>query len=156
MLSSDGKTGPAIPVPEAQEFKKYVFHYSIHPHEGDWRKAASYKHALEFNLDLDAMQIPKGVKLPLKRSFLKIDPDSVILSALKRAEKADGVILRFYETKGEETDTEVTLFREPKEVKVVNMLEEEDESVVKELRQEGKRITLTVNPFEIVTLKLKF
>ena len=156
MLSSDGKTGPAIPVPEAQELRKYVFHYSIHPHEGDWRKAASYKHALEFNTNLDAMQIPKGVKLPFKRSFLKIDPESVILSALKRAEDEDGVILRFYETKGRETDTEITLFREPKEVKVVNMLEEEDEEVAKGLKQEGKRITLTVNPFEIVTLKVEF
>jgi len=41
-------------------------------------------------------------------------------------------------------------------VKVVNMLEEEDEEVAKELKQEGKRITLTVNPFEIVTLKVEF
>ena len=80
----------------------------------------------------------------------------MILSALKRAEDEDGVILRFYETKGRETDTEITLFREPKEVKVVNMLEEEDESVVKELRQEGKRIALMVNSFEIVTLKAEF
>ena len=80
----------------------------------------------------------------------------MILSALKRAEDEDGVILRFYETKGRETDTEITLFREPEEVKVVNMLEEEDEEVAKELKQEGKRIILTVNPFEIVTLKVEF
>ena len=79
----------------------------------------------------------------------------MILSTLKRAEDEDAVILRFYETKGRETDTEITLFREPKEVKVVNMLEEEDEEVAKELKQEGKRIALTINPFEIVTLKIE-
>ena len=84
------------------------------------------------------------MKLPLHRSFL---------SALKRAEDGDGVILRFYETKGEETDTEITLFREPKAVKTVNMLEEEDEGVSKELKREGERIELTLKPFEIVTLK---
>ena len=65
------------------------------------------------------------------------------LSALKSAEDEDGVILRFYETTGREMYTEITLFREPKEVKVVNMLEEEDDGVEKELRQEGKRIKLT-------------
>ena len=156
MLSSDGRTGPAIPVPDAQEFKNYVFRYSIYPHEGDWREAASYKHALEFNFDLDALQLPKGKKLPLKRSFLKIEPESVILSALKRAEDRDGVILRFYETKGEETNAKITLFREPKAVKAVNLLEEENEGVVKELKKEGETIELEMKPFEIVTLKAEF
>jgi alpha-mannosidase len=156
MLSSDGKTGPAIPVPEAREMKKYTFRYSIYPHEGDWWEAASYKQAQEFSADLDARQLPKGIRLPLQRSFLKIEPGNVVLSALKRAEISDDVILRFYETKGEKADAKITLFKEPKSVKAVNMLEEEDEAVVKELEQEGKRITLTVNPFEIVTMKLKF
>jgi alpha-mannosidase len=94
------------------------------------------------------------MKLPLNRSFLKINPGNVVLSALKRAEDGDGVILRFYETKGEETDAELTLFREPKVVKTVNMLEEEDEGVKKELKREGEKIELTLKPFEIVTLKV--
>ena len=159
MLSSDGKTGPAIPVPNAQELKRYVFRYSIYPHEGDWREASSYKHAYEFNSDLDAVQLSDGVKLPLKRSFLKIEPESVVLSALKRAEDGDGdgdrVIMRFYETKGKETNAEITLFREPKAVKVVNLLEEDDEGVEKELKKAGERIELKMKPFEIVTLKMQ-
>jgi alpha-mannosidase len=156
ILSSNGKAGPAVPVPDAREMKKYTFRYAIYPHEGDWRDAESYKHALEFNIDLDTMQLPKGIKMPSKRSFLKIEPTTVILSALKRAEDEDGVILRFYETKGEEADAEITLFKAPTEVKVVNMLEEEDAELAKEVKQEGKSIILTVNPFEIVTLRLKF
>ncbi len=156
MLSSNGKAGPAVPVPEAREMRKYTFHYALHPHDGDWRDAASYKHAREFNIELDAMQLPNNVKMPLKRSFLKIEPENVILSALKRAEDGNGVILRFYETAGKKANTEITLFKEPKEVKVVNLLEEEDEELAKEVKQEGKGITLTVDPFEIVTLKLHF
>ncbi|MHC1610945.1 MAG: alpha-mannosidase [Candidatus Methanospirareceae archaeon] len=156
MLSSDGKTGPAIPVPDAQELGKYVFRYSIYPHEGNWQDASSYKHAYEFNFGLTAVQIPNGRKYPLKRSFVEIEPDNVILSALKMAEDGDGVILRFYEAKGVETDAEITLFKEPETVNVVNLLEEEEEEVAKEVKQEGNTIKLTVNPFEIVTLKLKF
>ncbi|RCV63473.1 alpha-mannosidase [Methanophagales archaeon] len=75
------------------------------------------------------------MKLPLKRSFLKINPENVVLSALKRAEHEYGVIQRFYEKKGEETDAEITLFREPKAVETENMLEEEDEEVKKELEK---------------------
>ena len=47
------------------------------------------------------------------------------------------------------------IFREPKVVKAVNMLEEEDEGVKKELKKEGERIKLKMKPFEIVTLKVK-
>ncbi len=156
MLSSDGRTGPAIPVPDAQELRRYVFRYSVYPHKGDWREASSYKHALEFSSHLDAIQLRDARKLPLKRSFLKIEPENVILSALKKAEDGDEMILRFYETNGEETDAEITLFKEPKAVRAVNLLEEEDEEVKKELRIEGERIELTVNPFEIVTLRVEF
>jgi alpha-mannosidase len=156
MLSSDGRTGPAIPVPDAQELRRYVFSYSIYPHKGDWREASSYKHALEFNCSLDAVQLREEKKLPLKQSFLKIDPENVVLSALKKAEEGDEVILRFYETEGEETDAEITLFKEPKSVRPVNLLEEENEEVKKELKQEGKKIELMLKPFEIVTLKMDF
>ncbi|MBA7542892.1 hypothetical protein ES705_35217 [subsurface metagenome] len=156
MLSSDGKAGPAIPVPNAQELKRYVFRYSIYPHEGDWREASAYRHAYEFNTDMDALQLPDGMKPPLKRSFLKIEPKNVVLSALKKAENGDGgAILRFYETEGEETDAEITLFRAPKAVRVVNMLEEEDEGVEKELENGGERILLKMKPFEIVTLRVE-
>ena len=66
------------------------------------------------------------------------------------------MIIRFYETKGKETNAEITLFREPKVVKAVNLLEEEDEGVKKELKKDGGRIGLTLNPFEIVSLKVEF
>jgi len=155
MLSSDGRRGPAIPVPNAQELRRYVFRYSIYPHKGDWWAAASYKQAYEFNCRLDAMQLREETKIPLNQSFLEIKPENVLLSALKKAEDGDEVILRFYETKGEETDANITLFKEPKEVRVVNMLEEEDEEVKKELKYEGKNIKLMLNPFEIVTLRMK-
>ncbi|MBL7117861.1 MAG: hypothetical protein ISS94_03660 [Candidatus Syntrophoarchaeum sp.] len=89
MLSSDGRTGPAIPVPDAQELRRYEFRYSIYPHKGDWREASSYKHAFEFNCNLDAVQLRKGEKLPFKRSFLKIEPENVVLAALKKAEDGD-------------------------------------------------------------------
>ncbi|MBC8520894.1 MAG: glycoside hydrolase, partial [Methanomicrobia archaeon] len=156
MLSSDGKTGPAIPVPDAQELRRYEFRYSIYPHEGDWREASSYKHASEFNCSLYALQLATAMNPPLKRSFLKIEPKNVVLSALKKAENGDGgAILRFYETEGEETNAEITLFRAPKAVRVVNMLEEEDAGVVKELENGGERIMLKMKPFEIVTLRVE-
>jgi alpha-mannosidase len=62
------------------------------------------------------------------------------------------VVLRFFETKGEKTSGVVSLFKEPVSAKVVNLLEEEEG----EIECQGGEIRFEVNPFEIVTLKLKF
>lgn len=155
MLSSDGKAGPVIPVPQAREIGTHVFHYSIYPHLGDWRIAKSYKVGYEVNYGLIAFQIPRDRRYRRRRSFLKIEPDNVILTALKRAEDGDGVILRFYEAEGRETRARITFFLTPKSVKVVNMLEEEDEEFSKEVRVDGNIIEVDLRPFEIVTLKLE-
>ena len=66
------------------------------------------------------------------------------------------MILRFYETEGRETKAEINLFEEPKSVKMVNLLEEEEEKEKREITVKGKKISLLVKPFEIVTLKIKF
>ncbi len=155
MLSSDGKTGPAVPVPDAQEFKKYVFRYSAYPHRGGWQQASSYKHAHEYNTDLVGFQIT-DVRLPLMRSFLKIEPDNVVLSALKKAEDKNEVILRFYETSGRRSDVSVTLFMEPKSARAVNLIEKDDKDVKKDVKVKGGVIKLEMKAFEIVTLRLKF
>jgi|Deesub1362A_J573_1020465.scaffolds.fasta_scaffold00449_38 alpha-mannosidase len=151
MLSSDGMAGPAIPVPDARELKTYTFRYSLYPHEGDWRGAKSYKHGFEFNYDLVAMQLPRAKKFRVKRSFLKLEPDNIVMTALKPSEDGEGVILRFYEASGEETDARLVLFKKPEKAVKTNLIEEELEEITA-----GENIEIKVKPFEIVTIKLVF
>ncbi|MCD6274560.1 MAG: glycoside hydrolase [Candidatus Aenigmarchaeota archaeon] len=155
MLSSDGRAGPPIPVPDAREFKKYTFIYSVYPHSGNWKKAKSYKYGYEFNYHLIALQLPRGKKYRAKSSFLKIEPDNVIVSALKKAEDGKGIIIRFYETSGEKTKVTLTLFKKPKDAKAVNLMEEKDKKFDKKIKVEENEIKVVVNPFEIVTLKVE-
>ena len=102
-LSADGIAGPLVPTPDALELKPYAFEYAVQPHEGDWRQAEVYKQAQDYHHPLIPIQAESKGDLPPEYSFLKISPDNLILSALKKAEDDDGVILRFFETKGEET-----------------------------------------------------
>jgi alpha-mannosidase len=157
MLSSDGETGPAIPTPDAQEFKTYRFEYSLYPHKNDWKEANSFMPAYEFNHNLIGFQLPpktrrKTETLPSRLSFVELKPENLVLVALKKAEDTSEVVLRFFETKGEKTTGAVVIFKEPISAKRVNMLEEEEEG----LECQGKEIRIEVNPFEIVTLKVKF
>jgi alpha-mannosidase len=159
MLSSDGVTGPAVPTPDAQEFKNYSFYYSLFPHQKNWKESNCFKPAQEFNNDLIGFQLPlieKGRKtLPSQCSFLEIKPKSLILTAFKKAEDSGEIILRLFETKGEKTQGEINLFKEPQAVEAVNLLEEKGNESEK-IKIGNKKIRLEVKPFEIITLKINF
>jgi alpha-mannosidase len=151
MLSSDGKAGPVIPVPDARETKIYTFRYSIYPHEGDWKAAKSYKTGYEFNYNLVAMQLPRKGKFRLKRSFISIEPDNLVMTALKPSEDGTGIIVRFYEASGEDTDAKITLFRKPVRVVKTNLIEEEEDEIPFE-----DTISMKIKPYEITSLKIVF
>ncbi|MEN8614845.1 glycoside hydrolase family 38 C-terminal domain-containing protein [Dehalogenimonas sp. THU2] len=173
MLSSDGTTGPAVPTPDAQEFKKYKFEYSLYPHRGGWQDGQSYKHGHEVNTGLMAFQLHPARRrrkvFPEAFSFIEINPCNVILTACKKAEDGSGIILRLYEANGEKTDADIhffksargttelsaeeqSLIRHPSAVRLVNLLEDEEGDVA---CAEGV-IKLKIKPFEIVSLKVIF
>ncbi len=151
-LSADGIAGPFVPTPDALELKSNTFEYALQPHSDDWRQAEMYKQAQEFHHLPIATQAKGNGELAAELSFIEVSPNNLILSALKKAEDSDEVILRFFETKGEATLAKVEVFREIKRVALVNLLEKED----KEIPFTSRGFTLQVNPFEIITLKLKF
>ncbi len=151
-LSADGIAGPFAPTPDALELKSYTFEYALQLHDGDWRQAEMYKQAQEFHHLPIAIQAEGNGDLAPELSFIEISPKNLILSALKKAEDSDEVILRFFETKGEATLARVEVFREIKSVTLVDLLERED----KEIPFTKRGFVLQVNPFEIVTLKLRF
>ena len=151
-LSADGTAGPLVPTPDALELKPYTFEYAIQFHDKGWRHAEIYKRAQEFHHLPIAVQAEGNGDLAPEFSFMEISPNNLILSALKKAEDSDEVILRFFETEGEPTEARVEVFREIKRVTLVDLLEREE----KELPFTGRGLILKVKPFEIVTLKLKF
>jgi alpha-mannosidase len=154
ILSCDGVAGPAIPVPDASEKKKYDFIYSLYPHKGSWQEAKSYKQGHEFNNTLIAIQTLNREKYRPENSFLKAEPDNIIVSAIKKAEEDDGIIVRLYEAIGQKTEATITLFKASQKVEVLNFLEEHDEEFDKKVMVKGSKIKMNVKPFEIVTIKI--
>ena len=75
--------------------------YSLYPHQGDWRQADSVRRGYELNNPLiPVVAADHAGKLPKEHSFLGVEPSNVIVTALKKAEAGDGLILRFYECEG--------------------------------------------------------
>jgi len=121
--------GSQSPDPTA-DWGHHSFTYSLYPHRGDWRQAETPRRAWELNDPLIAIPI-KGAKEqgsrgtreqrnstmgegvltePSTRSFLSIVSDHVMLSALKVAEKGDGLILRLYEDQNRRSTVSVAFF----------------------------------------------
>jgi len=111
-----------------------------------------YKEAQEYHHSLIPFVADSKGDLPTEFSFFQLKPSNLILSALKKAEQSDDVILRFFETIGETTKAELKVFKPIKQAWLTDLLEREE----KEFGVTGNTLELEVKPFEIVTLKLRF
>ncbi|WP_054023948.1 glycosyl hydrolase-related protein [Bacillus sp. FJAT-28004] len=92
-----------------------TFKYSLTSHEGsDWKQGRADQFGMEVNNALRASVISEKQKnrslQANKGQFLSIDQDHVVLTAAKSAESnGEGIILRFNETLGMDTDVTVDL-----------------------------------------------
>jgi alpha-mannosidase len=77
------------------------FNYTILPHAGSWEDAGTVRAAAELNqrpVVLPATFHPSG-KLPQAGSYVSVDADNVVVSAIKQAEDGShDIVLRAYET----------------------------------------------------------
>lgn len=82
----------------SQLLRKMEFEYAIYPHTGNWEEAGTYEQARRLNAPVMAYQIMGETDgtLPLEQSFLEIAEHNLQVSALKKCEDTDHVILRLY------------------------------------------------------------
>ncbi len=100
---------PVWPDPEADRGHQH-FTYALYPHAGNWKQAMSVRHGYEYNYGLRAMQVPVHPgSMPLEHSFVQVKGDNVVLTAVKKNEDGQNLILRFYEWAGESGTVTLTL-----------------------------------------------
>ncbi|HEX8812907.1 MAG TPA: glycoside hydrolase family 38 C-terminal domain-containing protein, partial [Terracidiphilus sp.] len=88
---------PKWPDPEADMGHQH-FHYAIYPHEGTWKDALTVRRGWEYDYPLQAVVTTAHAgSLPASQSFASASPENVVLTAVKKAEDANGLIFRVYE-----------------------------------------------------------
>ncbi|HLW87670.1 MAG TPA: glycoside hydrolase family 38 C-terminal domain-containing protein [Terriglobales bacterium] len=143
---------PEWPDPHADE-GAHDFTYSLYPHGGTWREAQTVRRGYELNDKLFSKQTGKHQgALPAQHSFVQIEEENVVLTAFKKAEDGDSLILRFYEWAGKES--EVTL----KLPVMAQSAEETDlmEKPVGSLSLRDGAVDLHTKPYEIKTIRVRF
>jgi alpha-mannosidase len=143
---------PEWPDPHADE-GHHEFTYSLYPHAGTWRDAETVRRGYELNVKLISRQVDKHQgSLAPEHSFLDVQPDTVVLTALKKAEDASTLVLRFYEWAGKETDVRLQLPPGAQSAWETDLMEKPSGSL---LIKDG-RVTVHTKPYEIKTVAVQF
>jgi alpha-mannosidase len=141
----DGK-----PVPVQQPTAgTYVYRYSIRSDAGNWVAAKAWQRGMEFNMPLIGVVSEDELSsktLPSDQSFLSVTGDSLVVTALKKAEKGDGIVVRLFEAAGKSADATIQFLGRQSSFRSVNMLEEPTAG--------GKEQSLAVHPYEIDTIEI--
>lgn len=128
---------------------EHEFRYALYPHAGNERMAKVEQTALAFNHPVAVYEGAATGRLP--ESFLSVDKANVEITAVKRAEDDDSIIVRLNERDGIGTTAKLTLPEKAKGAFACNLMEQEREK----LPWTGGALELKLKPFEIVTIGLE-
>ncbi len=144
---------PILPTPDAQCLGKHLFNYSIFPHSGTLESAEVYKQAHQHNVPMRTIQtnMHDGI-LEKEMSFLSCTPDELIISAIKKAEKENAVIVRLYNISNRDVQGKLTIFEPIAKAQLVYLSEEPtNEDLVLD---SYNTVSIFVKKHEIVTIEI--
>lgn len=127
---------------EISEKGVHYFEYALCGHH-DGLNMKIIDEAYKYNYPIISLK-----KQDLSKIVSIVDNDSVVIETIKWAED-DGIIVRMYESLGQTSKIELKFNREY-DIRIVNLLEEEQEYVGK-----TEELTLEFRPFMIKTILLK-
>ena len=144
---------PDHPVETLDDKGIHEVKYALYPHKGNWREANVMREGYEFNYPLIAVkeQVHKG-KLPSQHSFVEISPENLVVTVLKKAEDSDDLVIRFFETAGNDCTAKVKFseFIDFDAVHKTDLLENELEDIPKD----GQGFDVKVGKYSIESFKL--
>ncbi|MBN2199228.1 MAG: alpha-mannosidase, partial [Candidatus Aminicenantes bacterium] len=132
---------------------RHEFSYALYPHAGTWREADTVRRGHEFNTPLLARLLDRRAgDWPASQSFFGAEPSNVVLSAVKKAEDRDSLVLRLYEAEGTATRARLRFFRPPKEAHLLDLMENR----LERLRLDGRAVDLEFGRSEIKSVELVY
>ncbi len=129
----------------------HEFSFSFSSHKPGWENG--YRSGVEANhpffVVLDPYQMAKP-ELPEQQSFFSLDKVNTMITAIKKSEDGDGIIIRWYETEGKNTELTLNSYFKIREAKGVNLIEEPEKGIP----FKNKSVSLKTTKYSIETIQL--
>lgn len=136
----------------AQCLRPHVCRYAVYPHVGDWEAGGVFKQARAHNVGMRLIYTMRHEgALPQKLSFIRFEPDTLVLSGLKQSEDGKAFILRFFNPSERAVAGQVKFYRPPRSAALVDLKED----VVQALKSDAGAVALVAGPKKIVTLRIE-
>ncbi|UCE07078.1 MAG: hypothetical protein JSW07_03300, partial [bacterium] len=134
-----------------QCLRPFTFDYAIYPYQGNWNDGQVYRYANQFNLKLRLNQTGRSQgELPTSMSFTQIEPEQLVLSAIKKSSRNESLIVRVFNP-GEETVTGTITFWKP--IHQANLVDL-NEKVLSKADFKGNEIRVTATKNKILTYEI--
>lgn len=147
--------GSTFPSPDA-DLGEHRLRYGLFVHEGVADLAQVHRAAERFNNPIavvGSLEAAASAGDAFGRfSFASVDVDNVTIETVKKAEKSDAVVMRIFEHANIRAEATVYFGMEVKSVRRVNLMEEEAGAALEVV---DNAITISLRPFEIVTLMVE-
>lgn len=135
---------------------EHLVRYAIYPHKGDWKSASTVRKAYEFNYPLLTVVEPHHEgELPPSYSFIRVSPENIVLTVVKKAEDSEETVIRLYEVHDEDAKAEIYFDKAPSEVYETDLMEW-SKYIKEKVPVSGNYVRVPVSHSEIKTLIVKF
>ncbi len=151
-----GDAGPEIYTPQAQCLRQMTFEYGIYPHAKGYEEGNVLREADKFNSKIITFVTDRhSGELELEKSFISVSDkiNNIRVTAIKRAENGQGIILRMYNGGIETANVIIDSAYKILKTKRVNFLENEKEKEV--IEKSDHKVELTVGSKMIETIYLE-
>ena len=133
---------------------RHEFTYSLLPHAKSFQEAGVVRAAAELNAPVLAREAkPRKGALAAQFTLVECSSEAVVIDTIKPAEDRKGLILRLYEAHGSHADATLTFGVDVATAERVNLLEERLNGRL--TIAGGRRIELSLKPFEVVSLRVR-
>ena len=130
------------------------FRYAIYPHTGNWKQALTVRHGYELNDPIIATQLsPHTGAQPSEQSLISVENPNVTLTAVKKAEDANGLIFRMYEWAGTPGEVKLHVPHGATAAVESNLMEKPEGAP---LPLDGDIVKVPIKPYEILTVLVSY
>ncbi len=134
----------------AQSLGLHTIRYSLLPHAGDWTGAELPRHAVANAAPMRVAQIgPQKGTLPTTHGFLTLGGRNLVLSAVKKAQDRDSLIVRFFNPTDQAVEAELSFGEPLAEAYSVSLNEDHRQA----LKIDGGKIRLSAGPKKILSIE---